>query len=101
MFVWAPSQWPMELAIGGWNGKFVDARVSRIHQSLFVEFPILISVGTVPVARIIVIFIGESNGDTILAECPQFLDESIVQLPCPLSREKSNDLRSAARKFGA
>jgi hypothetical protein len=39
----------MELAIGLGDNQVIDAGMSRSHQTLFVELPILISVGAEPV----------------------------------------------------
>jgi len=85
VLVWASTQRPMKLAIGGQDWEFIDTRVSGIHQPQIIEFPILVPIGTVPVAGVIVIFIGKSNSNPVLPECPQFLDEPIIQLPGPFA----------------
>jgi len=101
VLVWASTQRPMKLAIGGHDWEFINTRVSGIHQPQIIEFPILVPIGTVPVAGVIVIFIGKSNSNPVLPECPQFLDEPIIQLPGPFARKEGNDLRSPRWELGA
>src|SRR5947207_9089291 len=100
MLVGPQSQWPMELAIGRRDRQFVDARMSRVHQALFVKLPILIPVGAKPVSRIIVVLICETYCDSIFAKRPQLFDQAVIQLSGPLSREKGNDLLSPVCELG-
>src|SRR5579862_7587337 len=101
MFVRAPSQGPMKLTVSLFDRQFIDARVARIHQTLFVEFPILVAVSAEPVSRVIVVFVCEAHCNSIAIECPQLFDEPVVQFSRPLSCEKCNNLFSAGRKFSA
>lgn len=41
-------------------------------------------------ARIVVPIVGEAHRGAVSGECPQFLDEPVVQLLGPLAREESN-----------
>lgn len=90
----------MELPVCFRDGKLIDARMPCVHQPLAVEFPILVSVSTEPGPRIIVIFVCKAHRDAIAMECPQLLDEPVVQFSRPLSPEKSDDLIPAGREFG-
>src|SRR5277367_4120755 len=101
MFVGPSSKLPMELTISLYDRQLIDARMSCIHQTLFVELPILIAVSAEPVSRVIVVFVCEPHCDSIAMECPQLFDEPVVQLSRPLSREKCDNLLSPVRKFGA
>jgi hypothetical protein len=68
MIVGAFSQGPMEFAVSCRDREFVDARMSRIHQPLIVEFPILVPVSAEAVPGIIVVFVCESNGNPALGD---------------------------------
>ena len=50
---------------------------------------------------IIVPFVGETHRNSISIVGPKFLDQPVVQLFCPLSSEKFDDLLSANEKLGA
>src|ERR1700757_2287238 len=101
MFVGASAQGPMELAIGRFDRQFIDARMPCVHQTLFVELPILISVGAEPVSRVVVVFVCERYWDAIAMECPQLFAEPVVQLSRPLSCEQCTHLISTGWEFGA
>src|ERR1700732_5223573 len=70
IFVWAWSEQPVELAVFFLNREVVDAGVAYVHQSQLVKLPVLVSVGAKPVAGVIVIFIGESDGNAMAVEGP-------------------------------
>src|SRR5262245_46947006 len=82
------------------DGQVVDAGETALHEALLVEFPILIAVGAEPVAGVIVPFIGETHGDAVAVKGPEFLDETIIQFPIPLPREKLDDGLAAGQEFG-
>jgi len=71
------------------------------HQACFIEFPILIAVGAIPLTGIIVALIGETNCDAIAVEGPKLFDESVFQFSVPFASEKSDDLLPAIHKFRA
>ena len=54
-----------------------------MHQPVGSEFPILVSIGSEPVAFIVVPLVREAHGDTVLIERPQLFDESILVLAVP------------------
>jgi hypothetical protein len=58
--------------------EIIDTRNSAAHVSFIVKFPILVSVCAIPLTRIVVPFVGKTNGDAVAIVCPQFLDEAIV-----------------------
>src|SRR5450631_785653 len=70
------------------NRKIVDAGDSQPHQAMFVEFPILIAVAPKPMTAVVMPLVGESHGNAIVRESPQFLDEPIVQLARPFSHQE-------------
>src|SRR5262245_39312828 len=75
--------------------------MTRCHQTMFIELPILIAVGTKPVSRIVMTFISEANGDPIVLKGPQFLDQPVVEFPRPFAPKKGDDLLSADEEFGS
>src|ERR1700710_54498 len=93
MIVRSSTERPEELAIFPRNRMFVDARVSMPHQTVVVEFPVLIAIGTDPGAAVVVVLVGEADGDTVAGERPQFLDQPILEFFCPLPAEERLDRR--------
>ena len=92
---------PMKLAIGFLDRQIVDARVAVMHQSGLVELPVLVSVGTIPVAEIIMPFVGEAHRDPAPVESPQFLYQPVVQLPLPFAGKEIDDCRATLGKLRA
>lgn len=82
------------------NGQVIDARMARAHQPSLVEFPIFVSVRAVPLTRVIVPFVCETYSNSVRIECPDLLDESIIELALPFSFEKCLDLGSSIQEFG-
>ncbi len=68
---------------------------------MFVKLPILVAVAAVPLTAVVVPFVGESDGDSILAAAPDFLDESVVEFPLPLAGEKGLYGLTSLQEFGA
>ncbi len=75
--------------------------MAHIHQAVLVEFPVLVPVGAIPLAGIVVPFIGEAHGDTVPREGPDLLDEAIFEFLVPLARQELDDLRPPPREFRA
>src|SRR5271166_5307692 len=80
MIVGASAKLPVILAIGLLDRKIVDAGNAKPHQAVLVEFPVLVAVAAEPMTAVVVPFIGEANGDAVLAESPDFLDQAVVEL---------------------
>jgi len=57
----------------------LDAREAPPNQTLLVEFPILVAVGTKPLTRVVVSFVSKANHDPIRLEYPELLYQPIVQ----------------------
>ena len=70
MVVGTAAQGPSEFAIAFGYREIIDAGDPTAHQAVFVEFPILIAVSAKPIAAVVVILVGEANGDTIPAKGP-------------------------------
>ena len=71
--------------------KVVDAGNAPAHEAVLVKFPILVAVTAKPVAAVVMAFVGEAHGDTVVAECPDFLDQAVVELAAPFARQKCFD----------
>ena len=71
------------------------------HEAVRIELPILVAVGPELLTAVVVVLVGEPDGDTVRGERQQFPDEPIVQLSIPPAREEGDDLVPASRKFGA
>src|SRR5579862_7038194 len=72
-----------------------------VHDAVFVELPVFVSIGAVPVAGVVVALVGKTNGDAGSIEGPKFLDEAVVELAAPLSGEELDDLFAAVDKLRA
>src|SRR5919199_729160 len=85
----------MKLAVLFADWQVIDARMTHRHQPVLIKLPVLIAERAVPVSRVVMPFIREANGDPIALKRPQFLDQSVVELPRPFALQKTHDLRSA------
>ena len=66
--VWAPPKRPMKQSIRLLDGEVVDAGVAMNHQTVVVELPVLISVRSIPVVRIVVRLVGEAHRNPVTGE---------------------------------
>ena len=101
MVVGTAAERPVELALGFFDGEIVDAGVAVVHDAVFVELPVFVSVGAVPVAGVVVALVGEADGDAGSVEGPELFDEAIVELAAPFSGEEFDDLFAAVDELGA
>ena len=81
------------------NRKVIDIREPQTHETIVVEFPILIREGAKPVSQVIVPFVGEAHGDAIARKCPKLFDQSVVQFFCPFAGKKRDDFLPAIHEF--
>ena len=101
MVVWSATERPTKLAIGFSDRVFVNAGMTFPHQAILGKFPVLVAIGAKPLAAVIAIFVGVSNGDTIAGEGPEFLDEAIVEFLVPLAGQEGLGLGAVPRELGA
>src|SRR5215475_3231510 len=92
---------PMETAVLLGDLDVVDAGLAAAHQAVLVELPLLVSVGAMPLARRIMPLILEADRDAVAVECPEVLDQAIVELGGPFAREESDDRLATFEKFRA
>src|ERR1700761_8939388 len=81
----------MKQAFGFGDGEVIDARVSNAHEPVFVEFPVLVSVRTMPLASLVMRLIGETDSNASFTVGPKLFDEPIVQLFRPLAPQECHD----------
>src|SRR5262245_10580521 len=101
MILWASAWWPMILSGGFRDRKVIDAGDAPTHEAALVELPVLIAVRAMPLAGIVMPFVGEPHCDAILVKCPQFLDQAIVQFLVPFTDQKLHDGVAPGEKLGA
>ena len=101
MVVGAAAERPVELAVGFFDGEIVDAGVAMMHDAVLVEFPVLVSVGAIPVSGVVVALVSKADCDACAVEGPELFDETIVEFAAPLSCEECDDLLAAADELCA
>src|SRR5262249_32524067 len=92
---------PVVLAIGSRDREVVDAGEPHAHEPLVVELPVLVAVGPEVLAAVVVPLVREAHGDPVSGECPELLDEPVVQLPDPFARQEGDDCRPSVQELGA
>jgi hypothetical protein len=85
MIIRPAAERPMILSLAFLNWEIVDARNSKPGKPMLIVFPILISVGTEPVAAIVMALIGETHSDPVLPGGPDFFNEAVVKLARPFA----------------
>src|SRR5262245_48556574 len=99
MIVRSPTERPAKRPILLAERQVVDGRMACRHQPLRVELPVLVTEGAKPVAGVVMPLVRESNGDAIVLERPQLLDQSIVQFAAPFASKKRDDLLAPGDEF--
>src|SRR3984893_1108890 len=99
MTVGTAAQRPVVFAIALFDREIVDAGDAQAHQAVLVELPVLVAVAAEPVAAVVVPFIGKSDGNAIVAEGPDFLDQAIVELAPPFARQECLDRLATLQKL--
>src|SRR5512145_2572185 len=96
-----PAEWPMEFALDRRERQIVDGAKPKLHEAALIELPVFISVRAEPVAGIVMPFVGEANGDAIVAESPHLLDETVVKLAGPFAGEERHNRLAPLKELGA
>jgi hypothetical protein len=65
--VGASAERPVVFALALFDRQIVDAGDAQTHQSMLVEFPVLVAVAAEPVAAVVVPLIGKAYGDAVLS----------------------------------
>jgi hypothetical protein len=79
----------------------VDAGFATAHQPVRFELPLLVAVRAMPLSIRIVPLILKAHGDMIAVECPEILDQAIVEFVRPFARQEGDDRRTAFEELGA
>src|SRR3984957_16019159 len=101
MVVGTAADGPVVEAVGVFDGEVVDAGEAPQHEAVRVELPVLVAVGAVPLAGVVVAFVGEPYGNAVSVERPQLLDETVVEFAIPLAGQEGDDLVGAFDELGA
>src|ERR1700733_346448 len=101
MIVRASAEWPEIFPVRLFYRQIVDAGVTELHQAIRIEFPVFVAVGAKPISAVVAPLVGKPDGDPVFVERPKFLDQPIVELFRPLSREKLDDRLPACDKLRA
>src|SRR5260370_22174528 len=94
-----PAERPVEFALALPDRQIVDAGDAQAHQTVLVEFPVLVAMAAKPVAAVVVPLIGETHGNAVVAEGPDFLDQAVVKFALPLASQKLLDRLAALQEF--
>lgn len=90
---------PEQLSLFLGYREFVDAGVARGHQTVVVEFPVLVAVGPKPLMAIVAIFLSIAHCDPRTGKGPQFLDQAIFVLARLFAGEEFAHFFTPDRKF--
>src|SRR5260221_6921325 len=101
MFVGPTAERPVEFAVGLGYRMLVDTGDAALHQSVRIKLPVLVAISPEPLSAVVMIFIGETNCDTIVGVGPHFFNQPIVKLARPFAGQEGLDLGAAANEFGA
>ena len=74
---------PVVFALALFDRQIVDAGDAQTHQTMLVEFPVLVAVAAEPVAAVVEPLISKAYGDAVLSIGPDLLDQAVVALTLP------------------
>jgi hypothetical protein len=69
---------PVEAAISFGDCMLVDAGKPPLHQTIIVEFPVLVSIGAEPGLTVIMVFVSKAYRNAIACESPELLYQAVV-----------------------
>src|ERR1700677_2112950 len=101
MLIRTASQRPVKHSILFFDREIIDACVPKLHQAAGLELPVLVSVRTIPLPRIVVRFIREANSNPVSVATPELFNKAILKLFGPLPRQKCDGLLSTSDKLRA
>src|SRR5215471_9184586 len=89
----------MVLTLGFFDWEIVNAGNASAHQSFLIKFPVLVAVASEPIAAVVMPFVSKPYCDTVIAKCPDFLNQAVIQLFAPLARQKCFNGGAALKEF--
>src|SRR3954463_1512259 len=101
MIVRTAPERPKEFAFAFGNWRIIDAGNTPPHQTALIKLPILVAIGTEPVAAIVAPLISEAHREAVFAEGPKLFDQAIVEFTIPLAGQEGLDRLAACDEFGA
>src|SRR5450432_3425267 len=101
MVVRTHSKRPEELAVGLLDRSVVDAGDAAAHQALLIELPVLVAVTPEPGSSIVMPLVSKANGNPVLPDSPELLDQPVVEFTLPLAGEKGFDGFASGYEFGS
>ncbi len=93
------SAFPTKLSLLFLDRQVVDAGETAFHVAALVKLPILVAVGTIPLAGIVAPFVLETHRDAVVAERPQLFLQTIVQFFVPFAPEEFDDLGATVKEL--
>jgi hypothetical protein len=72
VIVGTPAKEPVKFALAIFDRQVVDTGDAPLLEASVVELPILVTITTKPLARIVVPFIGKAHGYPVVAKRPDF-----------------------------
>jgi hypothetical protein len=81
----------MKFSIARLNRQIIDTGVAALQQTVRVELPVFVAIGTKSLAGVVIPLIGKAHGDASAVKRPKFFDQPILQLLVPLTNQKLND----------
>src|SRR6266550_3036236 len=101
MSIGTTTKWPMILAVRFLDRQVINGGKPKSHQAIAIKFPVLVAIGTEPISRVVMPFIGEPHGDAVCVISPRLFDQPVVEFFGPLAFQKLNDFGSSSRELGA
>src|SRR2546421_583721 len=86
MIGWTRAKRPVEFTFGFRDPYIIDACLAPSHQAVAGELPLLVAMGPIPIAAVVMPFIGKAHGDPIAGKRPHVLDQTVVELALPFAR---------------
>ena len=97
-----PTPWrPQEHSLDLDERMAVDAGDAPSYQAVWIDLPILVAIGPVPIAVDVVIFVGKPSRYPIIGESPEFIDVPVLKLLGPFAREKRLNRRAPGQTADA
>jgi len=91
---------PVILAVFFFDGYIIDACNPEFHLPILCELPVFVAVRTEPVVCIVVPLVCEPDCNPVLVKCPDFLDEPVVELFCPLPFQECDNGIASGETLG-
>lgn len=96
----AGSQRPVILPVCLFDWQVVDAGKTPLHLAVRGKLPVLVAIRAEPVAGIVVLLVREADSDAVVGVRPDFFNQPVVELFCPLPSQECNNLLAAMDELG-